>query len=93
MTQITFIMPQGSTPQSQQAALTLLANICGLMSPWITVTTHNVITPLNSLLPSALWLLLPAAHQLFAQMQLACIHCRARQGGRGKVQVQLWLFD
>lgn len=40
----------------------LLANICRLMSPLTAITTHNVITPLNSLLPSALWLLVPAAH-------------------------------
>lgn len=51
-----------------------LANICRLMSPLTAITTHNVITPLNSLFPSALWLLLPYL-QPSAHTQSACFHC------------------
>lgn len=71
MTQITFIMSRGSRrlhppsvhPPPSPHGDSLLANICRLMSPLTAITTHNVITPLNSLLLSALWLLLPAAHK------------------------------
>lgn len=50
-----------NTPPPPPNMVAVHTDICRLMSPLTAITTHNVITPLNSLLPSALWLLLPAA--------------------------------
>lgn len=77
-------VPRLRPPVAAVSADSLLAYICRLMSPLMAITTHNVITPLNSLLPSALWLLVPGAHQPSAKKhsQLACFHCRAKQGHR-----------
>lgn len=88
MTQIIFTVSRGSAhPEAAGRSDSQLANICRLMSPLMAITTHNVITPLNSLFPSALWLLLPAALS-HKHTQAAC---RPTRASFAVFTVRMWL--
>lgn len=88
MTQIIFTVSRGSAhPEAAGRSDSQLANICRLMSPLMAITTHNVITPLNSLFPSALWLLLPAALS-HKHTQSAC---RPTRASFAVFTVRIWL--
>lgn len=88
MTQMIFTVSQGSAhPEAAGRSDSQLANICRLMSPLMAITTHNVFTPLNSLFPSALWLLLPAALS-HKHTRAACTPTRA---SFAVFTVRMWL--